>query len=121
MGTFSYELYIMGMKQITNNQKNGGGMTKTQIRKILKKYIGDTVERYGLKRKGYRCEYQLVPYGVSWDGDYWTLNELVDDMMDLREGKWDIWITGINGYVEPECMNYQEFNVDEIIANVEGK
>jgi len=37
MGTFSYELYIMGMKQITNNQKNGVKKMDKNLETILEK------------------------------------------------------------------------------------
>ena len=37
MGTFSYEPYIMGMKQITNNQKNGVKKMDKNLETILEK------------------------------------------------------------------------------------
>ena len=37
MGTFSYEPYIMGMKQITNNQKNRVKKMKKNLETILEK------------------------------------------------------------------------------------
>ena len=37
MGTFSYELYIMGMQQITNNRKNGVKKMDKNLETILEK------------------------------------------------------------------------------------
>ena len=95
-------------------------MTKTQTIKMLKKYIGDTIKSHRLNRRGYRCEYQFTKKGEAWDGDFLTLNELVNEMIEFRVGKWSIWMTGINGY-SVDTINYQEFNVDEIIAKAEDK
>ncbi|HDY68765.1 hypothetical protein LCGC14_1227910 [marine sediment metagenome] len=83
----------------------------------LKKFIREVIKSHGINTRGYRTEYQIMALNEEWDGDFWTLNQAVDEMIRLKEGNFDVWITQINWSEPPfnNCMGNQYFNVKDII------
>ena len=86
----------------------------------IKKWIRSLLEKHNIQTRGYRVEWQLKELGGDWDGSHWTFDQLVNDMIKMGEGEFDVWVTLINGNdaAPNECMNYQYFNVNEINKEV---
>jgi len=86
-------------------------------KKRVRQYIKDTVKRYGIQTRGYMTEYKIVKYGENWDGEFYTLSELIDKMIAMEKGTWDIWVGSINPYGEPPFNNtmcYIDFDLNEL-------
>ena len=103
-------------------------MSKTQLKKIMRKYIAETLNKHDVQRRGYIMEYQL--YEIAEDGDlanhtynnrdFWKLDDLVEDMIEMKAGYWDYW-KSLNDYSDlawtfcfPKSVR---FNVDEIVRD----
>lgn len=81
MGTFSYEPYIMGMKQITNNQKNGVKKMKKNLETILEKapYVDLQFEdvRYD-SINNYLSDASEILSWYTEDGHDWNIKHVED-------------------------------------------
>tara|TARA_R110002020_G_C15668154_1_gene717569 strand:- start:56 stop:391 length:336 start_codon:yes stop_codon:yes gene_type:complete len=109
-------------------------MSKTQLKKIIREYIADTLNKHGVQRRGYIMEYQLweiaddgnlanrtyIPKRCYNSPELWKLDALVEDMIEMKEGYWDYWKSLIDqsDLAGTFCFpNSVMFNVDEIVRD----